>query len=93
MVNQSGLVKVDLGILAGTGRSAGRTGPPFCSATPPSGSLTDWVLGIGVLDVGLLGLLELLDVGLLDIGFEKLGSSTVVCIIPVLFADPSVWEW
>ena len=55
--------------------------------------MTDWVLGIGVLDVGLLGLLELLDVGLLDIGFEKLGSSTVVCIIPVLFADPSVWEW
>ena len=55
--------------------------------------MTFWVLGIGVLDVGLLGLLELLDVGLLDIGFEKLGSSTVVCIIPVLFADSPVWEW
>ena len=66
--------------------------------------MTDWVLGIGVLDVGLLELLELLDVrllellelldvGLLDIGFEKLGSSTVVCIIPVLFADSPVWEW
>ena len=55
--------------------------------------MTDWVLGIGVLDVGLLELLELLDVGLLDIGFEKLGSSTVVCIILVSFAHPLVWEW